>query len=306
VQIVTSGDSSSGFSLMVNLKSGKDPLAAPFEFHQWSFELNGRSLTYSSKDGSGALNVGSQIRPYGEINLRLHRVSTVATECGRGNGTSKADSVTVAGTMAFNTQTRAWGRTGQPRSTFSFASGSSIRYQDCSRVPTAPAPQCLSGYVWGSPGELVYDKKTLVSVQNFVGGALDFGVEPDSSAGHPWQGIVARRHVTLSRPAGASRLDEAIETEPPPTALGRNLNIQTTNVGLITGQTDITSTGKVQSLGTNICTHDGRNFHQKTSGYLAGSWKNAKQHPLVGHLAIGDNITVKDGTGTLVYKQSFK
>ena len=141
VQIVTSGDSSSGFSLMVNLKSGNDPLAAPFEFHQWSFQLTGRSLTYSSKDGTGTLDVVNQIQPYGQISLRLHRVSTEATGCGSGNGTSKADTVTVTGTMAFNTQTRAWGMTAPSTGTFSFASGSSIRYQNCSRVPTAPAPE---------------------------------------------------------------------------------------------------------------------------------------------------------------------
>ena len=152
VQVVASGDSSSGFSLMMNFKSGKHPLAPPFEFHQWSFELTGESLTYSSKDGSGALNAGSQIRPYGKVNLRLNRVSTVATPCARGNGNRKTDRVTVAGTMAFDTRTKAWGTIGQPRGTFSFASGSSILYQNCSGCTAPPAPQCLSGYCGGAHG----------------------------------------------------------------------------------------------------------------------------------------------------------
>jgi hypothetical protein len=154
VQVVARSVASSGFSLMVNLNSGKDPYAAPFELHQWSFDLNGHSLAYSPKSGVGALNVGSQIQPFGTISLHLRRTSTVQTICGRGRGTSKMDTVRVAGIMAFDTHTSAWGTMGRPRHSFSFAAGSSITYQTCSGAQGAPS-QCLSGHLWSSPGTLV-------------------------------------------------------------------------------------------------------------------------------------------------------
>ncbi len=305
VQVVASGGSSSGFSLMVNLKSGKDPYAAPFELHQWSFDLNGRSLAYSPKSGVGALNVGSQIQPFGTISLHLQRTATVQTSCGRGRGTSKMDTLRVAGIMAFDTHTSAWGTMGRPGHSFSFATGSSITYQTCPGAQNAPS-QCLSGHLWSSPGTFVYRKGKLVGALHFDGGVMPGAAEPGSPAGHPWQGIVAVRHIGLPRPTGAGRLDEVIEAEPSPTVLGRMLKVRTTNKALISGGAEITSAGKEQNLGTQTCTLNGKTHHQQTSGYLSGSWRNLKKQPLVGHLAAEGNIRVKDGSGTIVYTLSFR
>jgi hypothetical protein len=199
------------------------------ESHAWTFNLAANSFT-SSPGGSGHLNTGSQIAPFGKTKLTMSPSSKgVKHGCGGGNF-EILHNITLKGPirLATHSGTGGWGTVKLPGATLHgrLRGGHGPDNEEA----CATAPPCTTGVSWtASHGHVTL---------------LGLDVARKGKAHH--SKIVGNRFVTFSTPSGATRLDVARTTAPAPTfstVSGHRTLSVTTSGATSTGSATLTSRG---------------------------------------------------------------
>lgn len=284
-----------GASLDVDLNRGGSSYA---EDHDWTFYVNGSSLTYSK--GKGSLLTARQLGAYGSLRLSFAKVSQSTRSCHNDNG--GATTVTnikaaVKGIVVFNarstsSQTSKWGSVRKGSSTNRYHFGHKYAHYvtttngPCRVTFRQPAgnPQCVSATVWMGP-------MAGVSSMRFVTG--------DSQEGFGSE-VEGLRMVSLSYPAGAMRMDYVGATTPDPvldTTGAQPVLTVTTNAGTkASGSATLTATAAPTAAPDQPCTDAGTTKTESITDYATADYTNGST-PLTLTSNVGGNISVPNAVG---------
>jgi hypothetical protein len=190
------GQPTSG-EVTVNLSTG---VSAKSESHEWQFTNADGALSVDST-GAGSLNVPNPaIGSFGKIDLTITPVGSPTTTSCQGNPSTQTQTVTLAGTFFFDTQStggNAWGTVGskakKPAFTFVATNTVTTTYLN----PSAPScidfgnVPCASSLFWQSGTEDI-------SLSGAKSGKKSF--------------LFGSRTTAIPSPAGTQRIDSAFGT----------------------------------------------------------------------------------------------
>jgi hypothetical protein len=168
------------------------------EVHDWSFDLKKDTLTYNTKTGKGTLDVGSQLKPYAKIKLKIKaKGKKQTTKCGTYKTVTQP--VKVKGSFSFNTKSTGknkWGKVGG-KSKKTFKGKSEVIYEtgtfkSCGGNFTLP---CDTGVTWNA----FHQAGTSVDEVS-MSGNVDTKHAKNST-------LFALRNTGLSKPKNAVRTD---------------------------------------------------------------------------------------------------
>jgi hypothetical protein len=279
-KVLTQGDTSD-VALSVEVLRGS-PYGGPGETHTWRFNINRSSLDYNSSSGNGSLATGSQIHPFGTMDLAFNKTGKTTSRC-KVSGTYTSITGHLHGAFHFDTRTGPWGSVGS--NTFSFDTPNSIGINNGCTTGEGPS-YCFRSLGWSGPG-------------NFTAGGSESenGYVFTSAGGKSSSRISGNRYVSLNNPSGATRSDSLTSAEPEPSIANGDLSITTRSKGPIDGGAKLS--GGQASSNTSACKEGGHKKHQHSTYHSAASWSSKAGHRLTFHFAVTpDLVAPASGNGS--------
>lgn len=248
------------------------------EQHLWVFQLKSGSVSFNPSTGKGKLSFGSQIEPFGKVNLSLVRQGKKKVfTCGTFKTTTQP--VKVSGVLGFDTRSTGknkWGKVGSTKKRRTLTGKSVVTYQTGTPNNTCTGNfvfPCASGINWNSFKSNPANNAESTSFAGSVRGAQSM--------------IFTSRNVSLKKPKNAFRQDSANikDRHMKFTVKGGKATVTLGAQGPITGSAKLTSpqSGRMSPL---PCGKAGKVEHQTS---WSSAYKNGKS-PLTVHEQIEGSI----------------
>lgn len=248
------------------------------ETHIWNFQIGRSSFTYSASTGKAVLKTGSQMSPYGTMNLTFKRSSSKTTSCA-GGGHITTVSGTLSGIVHFltNTGSHGWGNVGSSTHAMSFSTPNRMTLFAGCGVGAQGSILCMVSTSWSAP---------FVANTSMSGFSVKNGSTTSTT-------ITAGRTKNLSKPGGASRTDVLTAVAPVPTFSGGKLTIKTKSGTKFTGSAAIMSSTTTPN---SYACKRGTASHTENATSYSGAWSTPTA--LVAHFRVTGNATAaKSGSG---------
>ncbi len=225
------------------------------EIHDWGMQMPGADFTVNKTTGAATINSHSDLSPVASLSLSYKPTSHTAGTCSAGTETDYTG--TLTGSVTLTT-----GLKGLKLSdaTATFSTPNTLQVDKA----CVPPPACAFAS-WGGG----------------LGGAATAPTAAGIAAGTPGHLIHftdVERRVSLSAPAGATRIDaaEVKATAPVFSAKAKSLTVKGLTSGEVTGA-GVISGAKLVTPGTETCTLAGKTYTQTSTSYDEASWSSSTQ-----------------------------